>query len=61
MITYDHSGEHLEHMINELWEHEINYIAMFDVIEMAKMSFIKDLESRRYEDVVKHYNDTIGR
>ena len=60
MITYDHTGERLEAMIDELWEHEENYLSHKEILLMARMHFKQGLRVRPYDAVRDHYNEVIG-
>ena len=60
-MHYAHNITPIDELINELWEHEINYLTLDILTDMANKQFVQDVKRQSDEAIRHHHNKTIGR
>jgi hypothetical protein len=61
-IDYDYKiATAQKSLIDELWDHELQFIGHIDLVVLAKKSFQDDLKKYSLGKLLRHYNATIGR
>ena len=59
-MHYAHNITPIDELINELWEHEINYLTLDILTDMANKQFVQDLKRQSDETIRHHHRKTIG-
>lgn len=59
-MYYAHKITPIDELINELWQHEINYLTLDILTDMANKQFIQDIKRQSDETIRRHHRKTIG-
>ena len=59
-MYYAHKITPIDELINELWEHEFNYLTLDVLTDMAKKQFVQDLKRQSDKTIRRHHRKTIG-
>ena len=59
-MYYAHKITPIDELINELWEHEFNYLTLDILTDMANKQFVQDLKRQSDETIRRHHRKTIG-
>jgi len=60
-IEYEHTQDRSRSdLIDDLWEHELNYITHVELVELARQKFRKSLALYGYDRLRSHYDEILG-
>jgi|TARA_R110000824_G_scaffold145658_1_gene314108 hypothetical protein len=59
-MYYAHKIKPIDELINELWQHEINYLTLDILTDMANKQFVQDVKRQSDETIRRHHRKTIG-
>tara|TARA_R110000823_G_scaffold72556_1_gene166845 strand:+ start:183 stop:362 length:180 start_codon:yes stop_codon:yes gene_type:complete len=59
-MYYAHKITPIDELINELWQHEINYLTLDILTDMANKQFVQDVKRQSDETIRRHHRKTIG-